>query len=44
LHKNKDWQEYAAGTSVAFAKELLEHVQSRAIDRKRTVKDILGLG
>ncbi|KAH8587984.1 ankyrin repeat-containing domain protein [Bisporella sp. PMI_857] len=41
--KNKDWQEHAAATAAACAKELLEYVQPSDVDRERPVKDILGL-
>ncbi|KAF7155865.1 hypothetical protein CNMCM5623_008745 [Aspergillus felis] len=40
--KNKDWQEYAAAVAAAYAKELLEYVQTSDVDRERPVKDILG--
>jgi nucleoside phosphorylase len=43
-HKNDQWQPYAAATAAACARELLEHVQSRALDGGRTAKDILGEG
>ena len=43
-HKNDDWQEHAAATAAAFAKELLEYVQSSDIDGERTAKDILSQG
>ncbi|KAI0380523.1 nucleoside phosphorylase domain-containing protein [Hypomontagnella monticulosa] len=39
--KNKDWQNYAAVVAAAYAKELLEHVQSSDISGERPVKDIL---
>lgn len=39
--KNKDWQEYAAAIAAAFAKELLESVQSTDIEGERPVIDIL---
>ncbi|KAF7131364.1 hypothetical protein CNMCM5793_004535 [Aspergillus hiratsukae] len=39
--KNKDWQEYAAATAAAYAKELLEYVQTSDVDGERPVKDIL---
>jgi nucleoside phosphorylase len=42
--KNKDWQEHAAATAAASAKELLEYVQPSEVDRERPVKDILGHG
>ncbi|UPL02804.1 hypothetical protein LCI18_013738 [Fusarium solani-melongenae] len=40
-HKNKDWQEHAAATAAAFAKELLQYVQPGDVDGERPVKDIL---
>ncbi|RSL93028.1 hypothetical protein CDV31_014881 [Fusarium ambrosium] len=39
--KNKDWQEHAAATAAAFAKELLQYVQPGDIARERPVRDIL---
>jgi nucleoside phosphorylase len=42
--KNKDWQEYAAAVAAAYAKELLEYVQTSDVDGERPVKDILGQG
>ncbi|VUC28740.1 unnamed protein product [Clonostachys rosea] len=39
--KNNEWQEYAAALSAAFAKELLQYVQTSDIDEERPVKDIL---
>jgi nucleoside phosphorylase len=43
-HKNKVWQEHAAATAAAFAKELLGCVQSSDIDGERTAKEILNEG
>ncbi|RYP51792.1 hypothetical protein DL768_002939 [Monosporascus sp. mg162] len=40
-HKNKNWQEHAAGIAAAFAKELLEYVQPSDVDGERPVKNIL---
>ncbi|KAF4158277.1 hypothetical protein CNMCM6936_005011 [Aspergillus lentulus] len=40
--KSKDWQEYAAAVAAAYAKELLEYVQTSDVDGQRPVKDILG--
>jgi nucleoside phosphorylase len=42
--KNKDWQEYAAAIAAAYAKELLECVQTSDVDGERPVKDILAEG
>lgn len=39
-HKNKAWQEHAAATAAAFAKELLVSVQPSDVDGERTAKDI----
>ncbi|RYP81628.1 hypothetical protein DL770_005836 [Monosporascus sp. CRB-9-2] len=36
-HKNKQWQEYAAATAAAYAKELLSVVHSNEIQEKSTV-------
>jgi nucleoside phosphorylase len=43
-HKNKVWQEHAAATAAAFAKELLGYVQPSDVDNERTAKDILDEG
>ena len=40
-HKNKIWQEHAAAVAAAFAKELLEYVQPKALDGERTANEIL---
>ncbi|KAI8635281.1 hypothetical protein F5Y19DRAFT_460986 [Xylariaceae sp. FL1651] len=40
-HKNKIWQEHAAATAAAFAKELLGYVQPSDVDHEKRVKDIL---
>ncbi|KAH6887647.1 hypothetical protein B0T10DRAFT_539014 [Thelonectria olida] len=39
--KNKDWQEYSAAISAAFAKELLQYVQLGDVDGVRPVRDVL---
>ncbi|KAF3082326.1 hypothetical protein TWF103_003363 [Orbilia oligospora] len=39
--KNDDWQEYAAAVAAAYAKELLEYVQSDEVKQERPMKDIL---
>lgn len=41
-HKNNHWQQYAAATAAACAKELLEVVQLRALEGERTAKDVIG--
>jgi nucleoside phosphorylase len=38
-HKNKQWQAYAAGTAVAYAKELLSVIQAAEIAKIHTVKE-----
>jgi nucleoside phosphorylase len=43
-HKNKNWQEHAAATAAAFAKELLQHIQPGDVDRERPVKELLNEG
>lgn len=43
-HKNKDWQEHAAATAAAFAKELLQYVQPGDVDGERPVRDVLSQG
>lgn len=40
-HKNKDWQEHAAAVAAAFAKELLQYVQTSDVDGESPAKDIL---
>ncbi|KAL7805259.1 ankyrin repeat-containing domain protein [Trichoderma aethiopicum] len=39
--KSKEWQEYAAALAAAFAKELLQHVQSVQVAMERPIKDVL---
>ncbi|KAF7515244.1 hypothetical protein PCG10_003552 [Penicillium crustosum] len=41
-HKNKDWQEYAAATAAAFAKEFLTFLQPSDVEGERPVKELLG--
>ena len=43
-HKNKVWQEHAAATAAAFAKDLLGYVQPSDVDNERTAIDILNEG
>jgi nucleoside phosphorylase len=43
-HKNKDWQEYAAVTAAAFAKEFLAFLQPTDVEGERPVKELLGQG
>jgi hypothetical protein len=44
-HKNKQWQEYAAATAAAFAKELLNVIPANQVANTRTVEDaIAGAG
>jgi len=40
-HKNKNWQEHAAATAAAFAKELLNLLELNDVKEERTAKDIL---
>ncbi|KAF4947724.1 hypothetical protein FSARC_13898 [Fusarium sarcochroum] len=40
-HRNQDWQEHAAATAAAFAKDLLQYIQPGDVNRERPVKDIL---
>ncbi|KAK7996637.1 putative RPE1-D-ribulose-5-phosphate 3-epimerase [Apiospora arundinis] len=40
-HKNKEWQEHAAGVAAAFAKELLGFVEPVDVEEERTMKDVL---
>ena len=40
-HKNKEWQEHAAATAAAFAKELLEYVEPYDVAAERRVRDVL---
>jgi nucleoside phosphorylase len=39
--KNDSWQEYAATTAAACAKELLEYVQPNDVEQELSVKDVL---
>ncbi|KAK6522069.1 hypothetical protein TWF281_002638 [Arthrobotrys megalospora] len=41
-HKNDQWVPYAAATAAACAKEFLEHVEPKAIEREQTARDLLG--
>lgn len=43
-HKNDRWPSFAAATAAACAKELLEHIQPKAIEAEPAVKDILYQG
>jgi nucleoside phosphorylase len=43
-HKNKAWQEHAATTAAAFAKELLGYIQLQEVNKEETVKDVLAQG
>lgn len=43
-HKNKDWQPYAAAVAAAFAKELLQYVQTTDVNSERPAKDLLNEG
>ncbi len=43
-HKNDRWQSFAAATAAACAKELLEHIQPKAIEAEPAVKDVLYQG
>lgn len=43
-HKNNVWEEHAAATAAAFAKELLSYIQISEIKRERPVKDIFEKG
>lgn len=43
-HKNKQWQEHAAAVAAAFAKEVLQHVQSSDVAGECAVKDVLNKG
>ncbi|KAK6827461.1 serine/threonine-protein kinase ripk4 [Apiospora arundinis] len=40
-HKNREWQEHAAGAAAAFAKELLGFVEPADVKEERTMKDVL---
>lgn len=40
-HKNKAWQEHAAATAAAFAKELLSYVQATQVSQERPAKDVI---
>jgi hypothetical protein len=40
-HKNKQWQEYAAATAAAFAKELLNIIPANQVANTRTVDEAI---
>ncbi|KAF2218480.1 hypothetical protein BDZ85DRAFT_253528 [Elsinoe ampelina] len=42
-HKNKQWQNYAAMTAAAYAKELLLQLVPRMIENQPTIQDLLSL-
>lgn len=42
--KSKNWEEYAAAVAAAFAKELLQYVQSSDVHGERPVRDIIKEG
>jgi hypothetical protein len=41
LHKNKEWQGYAAAVAAAYAKELLLVVPIHQVDSTPTARDIV---
>lgn len=41
-HKNDRWQQYAAATAAAYAKELLQYVHSQDLQGVSTLEDVLG--
>ncbi|RBR06161.1 uncharacterized protein FIESC28_11176 [Fusarium coffeatum] len=41
-HKNDEWQEYAAMTAAAYAKELLSQVSVTRIEEERRMNEVLG--
>lgn len=43
-HKNGRWKPFAAAMAAAYAKELLEHVQPKAVDGEPALKDTLCQG
>ncbi|KAL6807249.1 purine and uridine phosphorylase [Trichoderma sp. SZMC 28013] len=43
-HKNNAWQEHAAATAAAFAKELLGYIQTSEVEQECPAKDILEKG
>lgn len=43
-HKNDTWQEYAAVVAAAFAKDLLQYVQSGDIQREMFIQDMIADG
>jgi nucleoside phosphorylase len=43
-HKNSHWQPFSASTAAACAKELLEHIQTKALDNEPKAKDLLNEG
>ena len=40
-HKNKDWQQYAAATAAAYAKELLGVITPAQVDKTPTAANII---
>ncbi|KAI1737987.1 putative WD-repeat protein [Xylaria scruposa] len=40
-HKNKQWQDYAAMTATAYAKDLLKHMPSREVHNEQTIANHL---
>lgn len=41
-HKNDRWQNYAAATAAAFAKELLQTLQYHEMEVERSIREVLG--
>jgi nucleoside phosphorylase len=40
-HKNKQWQDYAAGTAAAYAKELMSVVPSSRVQTEKRIVDVM---
>lgn len=41
-HKNDRWQNYAAATAAAYAKELLQYLQPNKVETERSIREVLG--
>jgi nucleoside phosphorylase len=40
-HKNKQWQDYAAGTAAAYAKELLSVIPPSTVETEKKIIDVM---
>lgn len=44
LHKNKEWQGYAAMAAAAYAKDLLCQIAPNKVEAEKKIIDVLSLG